>query len=119
MARTFPRFLTTLALLLGCSDIYQPSYNYASVAVRAVDQSGAPVSGAELILYFGDFHHDFGVTRLDGTHTFEFVPAGAYGVAATHPGEYRTASGTEPYRIVSVEKGGHAAVEFIFESLGG
>ena len=41
--------LTALALIAGaCSDIYRPSYDYASIEVRAVDTSGAPLPNVQL-----------------------------------------------------------------------
>lgn len=108
--------LTLLAVLASaCSDIYRPSYDYASIEVRAVDTRGAPIPNVQLTLYFGDLHHAYGATRSNGTHTFNFVPAGVYGIAAGHPGEYVPANGAESYRIVSVEKGGELQVEFVFE----
>lgn len=104
-----------ILLASACSDIYRPSYDYASIEVRAVDTTGAPLSNVQLTLYFGDLHHAYGATRSNGTHTFSFVPAGVYGIAAGHPGNYVPANGGESYRIVSVEKGGELQVEFVFE----
>lgn len=99
----------------GCSDVFRPTYDYAEVAVRAVDDVGAPISGVDLTLYFGPYHHDFGRTRADGTHTFRFVPAGPYGIAAGAPAGYVLPEGEVSYRIVQVEKGGSASVEFAFD----
>lgn len=111
--------LLVLAMLTaGCSDIFRSTYDYASVEVRAVDDAGAPVRGVELTLYFGEYHHDFGWTGADGKHTFRFVPEGAYGVAATTPDGYALPEGEEWYRILGVEKGGSASVEFTYERVG-
>lgn len=102
----------------GCSDIFRPTYDYASVEVRAVDDAGAPIRGVELTLYFGEYHHDFGWTRTDGTHTFRFVPEGAYGIAAITPDGYALPEGAEWYRIFQVQKGGSASVQFVYERVG-
>ena len=109
---------TLLLMLLaaaGCSDIFRPTYDYAEVDVRAVDDAGAPVAGVELTLYFGPYHHDFGITRAEGRHVFRFVPAGPYGIAAGAPAGYVLPEGAASYRIVGVEKGGSASVEFVFD----
>src|SRR5690606_15646791 len=109
-----PLLLLTV-LVSACSDIFRPSYDYATIEVSVVDTLGAPLPNVQLTLYFGDLHHAYGSTRASGTHTFSFVPEGVYGIAAGHPGEYVPANGAPSYKVVSVEKGGHLQVEFVFE----
>jgi hypothetical protein len=108
--------VTILCLgLMGCSDIFRPSYDYAQIVVSAVDLAGQPVPGVRLTLYSGDLHMEAGVTRSDGAYRFRFVPAGGYGVQAGAPQGYHFPSESLPYRLVQVGQGEHKAVDFVFE----
>jgi hypothetical protein len=103
--------------MAGCSDIFRSSYDYSQVRVTASDQNGEAVAGVRLTLYIGDLHLEYGVTGADGTYSFNFVPAGGYGIEAGAPPGYRLPAGALPYRIFEVEKGEEREVEFGFEAL--
>lgn len=114
------RWLGTLAIaavwMSGCGDIFRPSYDYSRVRVTATDQNGEGVPGVRLTLYIGNLHLEYGETRRDGTYSFNFVPAGGYGVEAGAPAGYRLAPGALPYRVFDVEKGEERDLQFDFEA---
>lgn len=101
--------------VMGCSDVFRPSYKYSTVTVTASDLDGEPVPGVRLTLYTGSMHMSYGVTGTNGRYVFAFVPAGGYGVEAGPPDGYRWPGGADTYRIIDVEQGEAYAAEFRFE----
>ena len=68
----------------------------AEISGRVVDDDGAPVSAARVVLYEGHNSWDLpsAVSRPDGTYTLSGVPDGTYRIAAEKEG-YARASGQE------------------------
>jgi hypothetical protein len=103
-----------LALALaGCGDLFGPAYRYGAVTVAVVDENGAAVPGVGLTLYTGARHMGYGLTDGAGRHTFSFVPAGSYGVAATVPEGWAPPVNGSNVRELDVGEGEVQEVEIV------
>jgi hypothetical protein len=97
--------LLLLAAMAGCGELLQPGYSYARVQVEVTDPGGEPLRGVSLILYTGQRHMAYGTTDFAGRHSFNFVPAGSYGVAAALQDGFALPEGEVNFRVFDVEEG--------------
>jgi hypothetical protein len=86
-----PLLWTSLFVLGGCTELLVDDYEYGTIEVMAVVESGSPVEGVRMILHKGGEHLAYGVTDAAGFHSFSYVPFGALGIFATFPAGYTTA----------------------------
>ncbi len=77
-----------ILVLAGCSDLFTPGYDYATVHVMVSEPSGVGIAGVPLVLYTGVQRIALGTTNGSGRYDFRFVPPGNYGVAALRPERY-------------------------------
>jgi hypothetical protein len=97
--------LLMLVALSGCGELLQPGYSYARVQVEVTTPDGEPLHGVPLILYTGQRHMGYGTTNFAGMYSFDFVPAGSYGVAAALDGELTLPEGEVNFRVFDVAEG--------------
>jgi hypothetical protein len=86
-----------MALLVGvsaCEALLLSPPQYGELRVTISTESGAPVSGTYLTLYTGVRPIEYSSTDESGSHTFERVPPGNYGVYGAMPAGMCNADGS-------------------------
>jgi hypothetical protein len=80
--------LSIAALMLttpGCEHMLVTPSQYGELRVSVTMGSGAPVTDLGLVLYTGVRPIEYSATDASGSHTFERVPPGNYGVTGPMP----------------------------------
>ena len=79
----------TLALLVfagaGCDALVSKPSLYGAVRAEVVRRDSTPIAGAQLLLYEGSRPMGYASTDATGSHTFQNVPEGVFGIRAEPP----------------------------------
>lgn len=104
----------TISIPGGCSTLLVDSYDYGTIEVEALMESGEPAAGIPLELYRNKEILAYGATNSAGKFTFSYVPFGVVGVYVQLAPEYETMdSRPSDYRDnIDLSDGGRTSLVF-------